>query len=107
MGKDLSATKRKYVILMDEIDGMATDPGGPSELLKIINKSKIPIICIANDRSHYKLRILAKHSYNIKYELPSAQNIASHLSSILIAENINIKQECLISLVEKSNHDIR
>jgi len=36
---------------MDEVDGMSSgDRGGVSELIQIIKKSKIPIICICNDR---------------------------------------------------------
>ena len=36
---------------MDEVDGMSSgDRGGIAALIEIIKKTKIPIICIANDR---------------------------------------------------------
>ena len=36
---------------MDEVDGMsAGDRGGISDLIDTIKRSKIPIICICNDR---------------------------------------------------------
>ena len=37
---------------MDEVDGMAgnEDRGGVAELIALIKTSRIPIICICNDR---------------------------------------------------------
>jgi replication factor C subunit 1 len=41
---------------MDEVDGVsANDRGGLGALILIIKKTKVPIICIANDRHHRKL----------------------------------------------------
>lgn len=43
--------KKKSVIIMDEVDGCgAGDRGGVSALVQIIKESKVPIICICNDR---------------------------------------------------------
>ena len=44
--------KDKHCIVMDEVDGMAgtEDRGGILELINTIKASKIPIICICNDR---------------------------------------------------------
>jgi hypothetical protein len=38
---------------MDEVDGMAgnEDRGGVAELIALIKTTRIPIICICNDRS--------------------------------------------------------
>lgn len=44
-------TNNKKIILMDEVDGMsAGDRGGNQELIKKIDNTKTPIICICNDR---------------------------------------------------------
>jgi replication factor C subunit 1 len=44
---------------MDEVDGMSGgDRGGVQDLLATIAKSKIPIICICNDKYNQKLRSL-------------------------------------------------
>lgn len=41
----------RCLLIMDEVDGMsAGDRGGISALIDIIKNSKIPVICIANDR---------------------------------------------------------
>jgi replication factor C subunit 1 len=46
---------------MDEVDGMgAGDRAGMAELIKLIKTSKIPIVCICNDRSSQKVRSLGK-----------------------------------------------
>jgi replication factor C subunit 1 len=43
---------QKSVIIMDEVDGVgAGDRGGVSALIDVIKTSKVPIICICNDRN--------------------------------------------------------
>lgn len=50
----------KAVLIMDEVDGMsAGDRGGVGALNALIKKTKIPIICIANDSKSQKMRPLA------------------------------------------------
>ena len=46
------------LLLMDEVDGMAgnEDRGGMGELIQLIKKSKIPVICMCNDRNSPKIR---------------------------------------------------
>ncbi|KAL3518671.1 hypothetical protein ACH5RR_021260 [Cinchona calisaya] len=49
----------KTVLIMDEVDGMsAGDRGGVVDLIASIKISKIPIICICNDRYSQKLKSL-------------------------------------------------
>ena len=48
--KLLPKVKRNFLILMDEVDGMKSDRGGSTALLELIKKTKVPIVCIANDR---------------------------------------------------------
>ena len=50
---DVSGAKGdRHVLIMDEVDGMAgnEDRGGVAELIALIKTSRIPIICICNDR---------------------------------------------------------
>ena len=65
---------------MDELDGMTSDKHGISFLMKIIKKTKVPIICVSNDFSHQKLRNLARHCYSLKFEKPKRllSNIWNH-----------------------------
>ena len=60
---------KKVAIIMDEIDGVSgsNDRGGIAALIKIIENSKMPVICICNDRQNSKIRSLAYHCLDIKF----------------------------------------
>ena len=52
-GLDQSKNLLKSLIIMDEVDGMSGgDRGGVGAIIQMIKNSKVPIICICNDRSH-------------------------------------------------------
>jgi replication factor C subunit 1 len=58
----------KAVVIMDEVDGMsAGDRGGIAELILLIKKSKVPIICICNDRASPKVRSLANYCLDLRF----------------------------------------
>ena len=74
----------KSCLIMDEVDGMsAGDRGGVGALTALIKKTKIPIICIANDRGAQKLKPLIAVTYNMTFRRPEAQAIRSRIMSIL------------------------
>ena len=55
-------------LIMDEVDGMSGgDRGGVSELIQCIHRSKVPIICICNDKYNQKLRSLRNHTLELDY----------------------------------------
>jgi DNA polymerase III delta prime subunit len=52
-----ATAQNKRVVIMDEVDGMSgSDRGGMQELIRLIKTSKVPIICICNDRQSTKVR---------------------------------------------------
>ena len=56
---------------MDEVDGVgAGDRGGIAALIKIIKTTKTPIICICNDGQSQKVKSLAGHCYDLKFQKP-------------------------------------
>lgn len=58
---------QRQVLIMDEVDGMSSgDRGGITELISIIKKTKIPIICCCNDRSSPKIRSLANYCLDLR-----------------------------------------
>lgn len=68
---------------MDEVDGMsAGDRGGSAELINLIKKTKVPIICICNDRQSPKIRSLVNHCYDMKFRRPMDSQVESRLKSI-------------------------
>uniref|UniRef100_A0A672NX81 Replication factor C subunit 1 n=1 Tax=Sinocyclocheilus grahami TaxID=75366 RepID=A0A672NX81_SINGR len=74
----------KHVLIMDEVDGMAgnEDRGGIQEMIGLIKQSKIPIICMCNDRNHQKIRSLANYCYDLRFQRPRVEQIkVCHCSS--------------------------
>lgn len=61
---------------MDEVDGMsAGDRGGIADLIASIKISKIPIICICNDRYSQKLKSLMNYCEQITFRKPTKQQV--------------------------------
>jgi replication factor C subunit 1 len=105
-----SSSMSKYVLIMDEVDGVTgnEDRGGVQELISLIKRSRIPIICICNDRQHKKIRSLASYCYDLRFHRPNIQQIRNAMLTILHREKIeNIKQEILDEIIQSCNQDIR
>lgn len=60
---------KKTLVIMDEVDGLSgsNDKGGVQALIKIIQNTAVPIVCICNDRQNTKVRSLANHCYDLKF----------------------------------------
>lgn len=50
----------------------AGDRGGVQELVRLIQKTLIPIVCICNDRESPKVRTLATKCYDLVFARPAA-----------------------------------
>lgn len=60
------AARKKRVIIMDEVDGMgAGDRSGMAELIQMIKNTRVPIICICNDRQAQKIRSLVPYCLDL------------------------------------------
>lgn len=101
--------KVNHVLIMDEVDGMSgnQDRAGISELIQIIKESKIPIICICNDRQHQKMRTLVNYCFDIRFPKPKVENIRSRMLSIAAAEKMKISKDELDEIIELSGCDVR
>ena len=68
---------RRHCVLMDEVDGMAgnEDRGGMQELIALIKNTRIPVICMCNDRSHPKVRSLANYCFDMRFQRPRLEQI--------------------------------
>lgn len=67
-GKINDEKARRHVLIMDEVDGMSgnEDRGGVQELIARIKSSRVPVICICNDRNHPKIRSLANYCFDLR-----------------------------------------
>ena len=103
------AVTSRHVVIMDEVDGMAgnEDRGGVAELIQLIKTSKVPIICICNDRSHPKMRSLVNYCFDLRFNRPRVEQIKGPMMSIAYKEGIQIAPNVLHELIVSSNQDIR
>ena len=93
---------------MDEVDGMgAGDRSGISELIQIIKKSKVPIICICNDRQSQKLKSLVQYCLDLRYRRPTKSIIARRAIQIARLHSLEIEINAAEALAESCGNDIR
>ncbi|XP_028302099.1 replication factor C subunit 1 isoform X2 [Gouania willdenowi] len=99
----------KHVLIMDEVDGMAgnEDRGGIQEMIGLIKSSKIPIICMCNDRNHQKIRSLANYCFDLRVQRPRVEQIKAAMMSIAFKEGIKIPPPALNEIILASNQDVR
>ncbi|EFC45766.1 replication factor C large subunit [Naegleria gruberi] len=100
--------KQRTIVIMDEVDGMSSgDRGGVVELVQIIKQTRVPVICIANDRSKISLKTLITHCLDLKFSRPSKATITKKLLEVCKKENLSIDNNALEYMVESLNNDIR
>ncbi len=106
--KKAAPTTKKTVLIMDEVDGMsAGDRGGVAELISMIKTTKIPIICICNDRSKQSLKTLLTYTLEFRYARPDKGSIVKRLEQICRQQKLQIDTNALMHLVESLQNDIR
>lgn len=47
-------------------------------MIGLIKNSKIPIICMCNDRNHMKIRSLANYCFDLRFQRPRLEQIKVH-----------------------------
>ncbi|KAM0673931.1 DNA replication factor C complex subunit Rfc1 [Gurleya vavrai] len=97
----------KKVLLMDEIDGMTSDRGGLAELNFLIKNTKIPIVCICNDRNHPKLRTIANNCLDLRFRRLEARQILPRIKKILELEGKQLKDNMINEIISHSHGDLR
>jgi replication factor C large subunit len=104
-----SLFKKNKLILVDEVDGLSgmQDRGGVSELVSLIDITKFPIICAANDSWTQKLSPLRKKVNIIELKEISPAEIKNLLKSILNKENKQIHDKVLNQIAIKARGDLR
>ncbi|RLM58197.1 replication factor C subunit 1 [Panicum miliaceum] len=105
---DNRAKHPKTVLIMDEVDGMsAGDRGGVADLISSIKISKIPIICICNDRYSQKLKSLVNYCLMLNFRKPTKQQMGKRLMEIAKKEGIQAQENAMEELAERVHGDIR
>ena len=105
--EQFGATQR-MVLIMDEVDGMSGgDRGGVAELIHCIKISKIPIICICNDKYNQKLKSLQNYTLDMPFSRPTKPQILNRMLTIAKNEGIDMNAAAMEALIETTNNDIR
>lgn len=107
-GKKVDATKKKIVLVMDEVDGMsAGDRGGVAALAKFCKKTEVPLILICNERKLPKMKPFDHVAFDIRFNRPTVDQVRSRIMTICHREGLKLPVPVIDSLIEGSNKDIR
>jgi replication factor C subunit 1 len=107
-GKKVDASKKKIVLVMDEVDGMsAGDRGGVGALAKFCKKTDVPLILICNERRLPKMKPFDHVAFDIKFQRPTVDQIRSRIMTICHREGMKIPPPVVNALIEGSGKDIR
>eukprot|EP00977_Amphora_coffeiformis_P001680 scaffold316_cov158-Amphora_coffeaeformis.AAC.4 len=103
-----SGEASKRVIIMDEVDGLgAGDRGGLAELIQMIKNSRVPIICICNDRQSQKIKSLVPYCMDLRYRRPVKSQIATRVVQVAKQEGFTVEQNAAEMLAESCGNDVR
>ncbi|TIB26034.1 hypothetical protein E3P88_01310 [Wallemia ichthyophaga] len=95
-------------LIFDECDGMSSgDRGGVGAMNTLIRKTRIPIICICNDKANPKMRPFQSTCGDIVFRRPEATQVRSRIMSILHREKMKLDPVVVDQLVSGSQSDIR
>lgn len=107
-GKNVDATKKKIVLIMDEVDGMsAGDRGGVGALAKFCKKTEIPLILICNERKLPKMKPFDHAAFDIRFNRPTVDQVRSRIMTICHREGLKLPPTVVDALIEGSDKDIR
>jgi replication factor C subunit 1 len=101
-------SKKKLVLIMDEVDGMsAGDRGGVGALAAVCKKSQIPMILICNDRKLPKMRPFDFVTYDLPFRRPTTDQIRARITTIAFREGLKMPPNVISALIEGTGADIR
>ena len=73
----------------------------------MIKTTRVPIICICNDRQHPKIRSLANYCFDLRFYKPKVEQIRGPMMSVCFREGVQIKPQALSEIIMASGQDVR
>jgi hypothetical protein len=70
-------------------------------------KSKYPIICIANDSGSSKIEKIRKLSMELEIKPPSKKGLRKFIEKIAIGENLDVDEDVITEIIDNSEPDFR
>ncbi|OAQ88538.1 chromosome transmission fidelity factor [Purpureocillium lilacinum] len=107
-GESVDTSKKKIVLVMDEVDGMsAGDRGGVGALAKFCRVTEVPLILICNERKLPKMKPFDHVTFDIRFNRPTVDQVRSRIMTICHREGLKLPVPVVDALIEGSNKDIR
>jgi replication factor C subunit 1 len=110
--KPLLKTKRtvndqENILVVSDIDSSGGDYGFISSLVECIKETKIPIICICDDKYNQNIKPILPYCIDFKLSKPSYKDVYPLLYKVVTEESLRVKESDIKDLYEQSNGDIR
>ncbi len=103
-----SLTGRKKLVLIDEVDGLSSkDRGGKSQIVKIIGKTKFPIIMTANDAYANGMQTIRRKSNTVELKKVHTNSVNARLKQIAQKEGVEYDETAIKSLARMAGGDMR
>lgn len=107
-GKRVQSSKRKLLLIMDEVDGMsAGDRGGVGALAAVCKKTNVPMILICNDRKLPKMKPFDGCTYDMPFRRPTTDMIKGRIMTILFREGMKLPPPVINAIIEGTGADLR
>ncbi|CAD0084560.1 unnamed protein product [Aureobasidium vineae] len=105
---EVETSKKKMVLIMDEVDGMsAGDRGGVGALAAVCKKTQVPMILICNDRKLPKMKPFDFVTFDLPFRRPSNDMIRARIATIAHREGLKMPPNVMNALIEGTGADIR
>lgn len=97
------------LILIDEADGLFgnEDRGGARALANVIEKTRVPIICTANDPNSATLKAVRNYVLVVNFKRLTLEQILTLLKRIVKKESLSVPLEILVNIAKNSAGDAR
>jgi replication factor C large subunit len=99
----------RRIILLDELDGLTgtADKGGVKAITDIVKTAQCPIVLIANNAYDPRFSNLRSYCLLIEFKKPPASDVLKHLKRICLSEDIDVEENALKFIAQRSEGDVR
>ncbi len=98
---------QENALVVSDIDGNCGDYGFMASLAECIKETRIPIICICDDRYSQNIKPILNYCFDIKLSKPNYDDVYRLIYKVVTTEQIKITKSSIDKLYQQSNGDIR